>query len=171
MSTVPTAPPPATTRTAPRPTATRTAPPPTATPAGRPAMAHRWHRLAGPVSVAVAAAGSLAVVGAVDPNEPGHYPTCPLLAVTGLYCPGCGSLRALHALVQGDVATAVDRNVLLVLALPLVVLAWVRWAARAAGLRPAPRRVLPPRVLYALAAGMVLYGAARNLPGLEWLAP
>ena len=42
----------------------------------------------------------------VDPNQPGHYPTDPFLAITGLYCPGCGTLRALHALARGDLLTA-----------------------------------------------------------------
>ena len=40
-------------------------------------------------------------------TSPGHYPTCPFLAITGWYCPGCGSLRAVHDLLHGDLAGAV----------------------------------------------------------------
>ena len=58
--------------------------------------------------VAAAAAGALAVVATVDPNEPGHYPTCPFLALTGHTCPAAA--RASHALTHGDSAAAASRN-------------------------------------------------------------
>ena len=51
-------------------------------------------RLAAPAGVLAAVAAAFAYVGTVDPNEPGHYPVCPLLRFTGLYCPGCGGLRS-----------------------------------------------------------------------------
>ena len=47
-----------------------------------------------PVGAAGLALAATAYVGLVDPNESGHYPTCPFLALTGRFCPGCGSLRA-----------------------------------------------------------------------------
>jgi hypothetical protein len=128
------------------------------------------HRLAGPVATAAAAAAATAFVGAVDPNEPGHYPTCPLLAVSGLYCPFCGGLRAVHALVRGDVATALDRNALAVIAVPAVVLAWGAWTLRAA--RGRQRSVgLPPALVWTLAVLVVGYAVLRNLPFGAWLAP
>jgi len=70
------------------------------------------------------AVGTVALIGAgyvtaVDPNAAGHYPACPFLAVTGWYCPGCGALRAVHALGQGDVMTALARNPFAVAALGL----------------------------------------------------
>ncbi|NED58662.1 DUF2752 domain-containing protein, partial [Micromonospora aurantiaca] len=34
------------------------------------------------------AAGALVVAFRGDPNEAGHYPGCPFLALTGYYCPG-----------------------------------------------------------------------------------
>ena len=45
---------------------------------------------------------ALATLATVDPNQPGHYPTCPFLATTGFYCPGCGALRAVHDLLHGE---------------------------------------------------------------------
>ena len=55
-----------------------------------------------PAGVLAAVAGAFAYVGTVDPNEPGHYPVCPLLRLTGVYCPGCGGLRSAYAFVHGD---------------------------------------------------------------------
>jgi len=37
---------------------------------------------------------------------------CPVYSYTGLYCPGCGNTRALHALVHFDFAGMLDYNLL-----------------------------------------------------------
>lgn len=123
-----------------------------------------------PLAVLAAAVAALAYVGAVDPERPGHYPGCPFLLVTGWYCPGCGSLRALHALTHGDLTTAVERNPLAVCAagvLPWVWLQWLRhsWSGR---LTPA---VVPGSVVWGVVATVCLFGVLRNLPVLTVLAP
>lgn len=47
--------------------------------------------------------------------------------LTGFDCPGCGSQRALHALLSGDPAAAWRSNAAFVIALPLIaVLAFTR---------------------------------------------
>ena len=113
---------------------------------------------------------SAAVVAAVDPNVAGHYPTCPFLAITGWYCPGCGALRAVHALAHGDLVTALARNPFAVVAIGYLVVAWVIWLDRTA--RGRPRRWLaPPWVLYAVLAAVVTFGVLRNVPGWTWLSP
>lgn len=123
-----------------------------------------------PVATALAALGAVAVVAVVDPGEPGHYPSCPLLATTGLYCPGCGSLRAVHALAHGDVASAWGRNPLATLAMPLLVVLWVRWLARSAYGRP-DRRLPPAALVWTIGAVILAFGVARNLPAMSWLTP
>jgi hypothetical protein len=126
---------------------------------------------AAPTAVTVAAASAAAVLYAVDPNEPGHYPTCPFLYATGWYCPGCGALRALHDLLHGDVAGALARNPAVLLALPYLLLALVTWFRRSTG-RTAPRSSsLPPAVVWALLGAIAAYWILRNLPGLDWLSP
>lgn len=58
-----------------------------------------------------------------DPNQVGNpLPPCPFNWLTGLYCPGCGATRALHALLHGDLEKAFSMNPVFVLALPVVVL-------------------------------------------------
>ena len=123
-----------------------------------------------PVVVAASAVAALAWVGTVDPNEPGHYPTCPFLAVTGWFCPGCGSLRALHALVHGDLGAALARNPLVVLTVPALVVWWVVWLVRAVRHRP-QRWAAPAWSIWALLAVVLVFAVARNLPGALFLAP
>ena len=125
----------------------------------------------GPVALAAAAGGALAVLGVVDPNQPGHYPTCPFLAVTGYFCPGCGSLRALHDLTHLDLAGAWGMNPLLLVVLPFLLLTWVLWVRRiVAGRHKA--RLLPGWVVLSIFGAFLLYGVARNVPALApLLAP
>ena len=57
--------------------------------------------------------------------HPGHYsffPDCPFLSITGLYCPGCGSQRATHYLLNANLLRAFKLNPLMVLAIPYMAL-------------------------------------------------
>lgn len=47
---------------------------------------------------------------------------CPFKLITGLQCPGCGSQRALHALLMGHVGEAISYNFFLVFAAPYLLL-------------------------------------------------
>ena len=90
----------------------------------------------------VIATGIAAVIGTllvrmVDPNVPGHYPDCPSRSLLGIDCAGCGGLRGTYDLLHGDVIGMLDNNVLLVVALPATVVAFVVWARRSwTGRRP-----------------------------------
>ncbi|CAL9608871.1 hypothetical protein SUDANB105_05577 [Streptomyces sp. enrichment culture] len=127
-------------------------------------------RLAVPAGVLAAVAGAFAYVGAVDPNEPGHYPVCPLLRLTGLYCPGCGGLRSAHAVVHGDLAAALQANAVAVAGYALFAVAWTVWVVRAARGRPL-RLDLRSAHLWAVGALVLVFTVVRNLPFGGWLHP
>ncbi|SDN87240.1 Protein of unknown function [Streptomyces sp. cf386] len=127
-------------------------------------------RLAVPAGVLAAVAGAFAYVGAVDPNEPGHYPACPLLQVTGLYCPGCGGLRSAHAVVHGDFAAALQDNAIAVVGYALFAVVWTVWVVRAARGRPLALDLSPAR-LWAVGALLLVFTVVRNLPFGGWLHP
>lgn len=114
---------------------------------------------------------SLGVLSHVSPEEPGNYPTCPFLAMTGYYCPGCGSLRAVHALTQGDVVTAWERNPLAIALLPFVMLSWLAWGLRILGLTSWSPTRINTAWIWGLLALVLVYWLARNIPGCTWLSP
>jgi hypothetical protein len=145
-----------------RPTGDRARPPSNAT-----AVAAR---LAVPAGVLAAVAGAFAYVGSVDPNEPGHYPVCPLLRLTGLYCPGCGGLRSAHAFVHGDLLTALQANAPAVLGYLGLAVLWTVWVTRAARGRPL-RIDLGPVHLWTLGTVLLAFTVVRNLPSGGWLRP
>ena len=74
---------------------------------------------------AIAGGAALALAGAAllflfDPATSRLYPSCPLHSLTGLLCPGCGTLRSLNRLLNGDLAGAFSMNAAAVIAFPLL---------------------------------------------------
>ena len=130
----------------------------------------RVRRLTAPVATTAAVAAYALVVHLVDPNQAGHYPTCPWLLLTGTYCPGCGSLRATHALTDGDVGLALQRNPLLVLGAAVGAVLLVRWFGRRwRGVGPG--RAPSKAILFGMVIGLWAFWIARNIPGATWLSP
>lgn len=131
----------------------------------------RARAMLAPLGVAAAAAAVVAFVAVVDPNEPGHYPTCPFLWLTGLYCPGCGTLRAIHALAHGDPLAALGLNPLAVAVTPLLLFWWGRWTLRSWQGRPVRTKLAHPVYIWAFLVLVIVYWIVRNLPFGEFLAP
>lgn len=127
-------------------------------------------RVAVPMGVLGAVVGAFGYVATVDPNQAGHYPVCPLLHFTGLYCPGCGGLRSAYAVAHGHFGTALGCNAMAVAAYALFAVVWAVWCGRAAR-----GRTFHPelgtggrRTLWALLIG---FGVVRNLSFGAALAP
>ena len=121
------------------------------------------HRLLTPVLLAAGGLGAFVLLRLVDPTRPGSgLPPCPVWWLTGLYCPGCGSTRALHGLMHFDLAAAWAMNPLLVLSLPFIALL----SAYGAGVLPARLLPLARQIARPLpwAAVLIGYAVLRNLP-------
>ena len=59
---------------------------------------------------------------ALDPSSSTMFPRCTFLSLTGYKCPGCGSQRAIHALLHGDVVAAFKFNALMMVSIPWLAL-------------------------------------------------
>jgi hypothetical protein len=129
-----------------------------------------------PAMVATVAIATGALLGGIwllrtfDPNAPGSwFPSCVFHDLTGLYCPGCGITRALHALVHFDLQRAFAMNAFFVLSLPLLA---------AMALQATTRRALLPAALQRIVfdgrwwiGALLIFGLLRNLPAFARLAP
>lgn len=127
-------------------------------------------RVAGALGLAL---GLGAVFYFLDPAQY-PFPRCPFHLLTGLYCPGCGSQRATHALLHGQVVRAAGLNLLAVAALPLLALGAIDGVR--AGLTGVPRRaalLYRPWLAWLTAGSTLAFAILRNLPGAlgTWLAP
>jgi len=143
-------------------------PPSPSTPPAAPA--HLARRLATPLATLAGVAVAFAYVGTVDPNEPGHYPVCPLLRFTGIYCPGCGGLRSAHAVVHGDLTAALGANAVAVVGYAIFAVVMVMWLIRA--VRAMPLRIaLRPVWWWSLGGVLLIFSVVRNLPFGSMLVP
>src|SRR4051794_18714001 len=143
--------------------------PPSAAPAAGPAS--RWERVAAPLCTIGGLSLATLALHVRDPHQGGSWGLCPSAAV-GIYCPGCGGLRAVNDLTNGDVAAAASSNLALVVLLPFVVAglaAWAlgRWRGRAVRV---PTALVRPAG-WALLVLLAVFTVARNLPAGGWLAP
>src|SRR5271154_4415350 len=100
----------------------------------------------------------LVVLRVFDPATSVIFPPCPVRALTGWYCPGCGSLRALHQLLLGNVGAAFALNPLAVVSLPFLAYGAASWAVFHIRGRYLPRRFLPAFWIWALLAVVLLFG-------------
>ena len=105
-----------------------------------------------------------AVVSYFNPTTAGFFPVCPLHAMTGLNCPGCGLTRGFHALFHGDVLTALQFNALLPIfgfVFAYLALSMFLTAVRGRGLS---WKFVSPTLLYGFLFVVAAFFVLRNLP-------
>lgn len=155
-------------------------------------MRQRLLDVGAPLTAAALLGAAVGLVSVNDPTVPGRYPPCPVLTELGLHCPGCGGLRATHALAHGAWGAAWGANALVTAGALLLALALLGWLALAltglafTGARRRPdalprwmsrpprtlRRTLPPPVLaWGVGALVAAFTVLRNLPAGAFLTP
>jgi hypothetical protein len=120
-----------------------------------------------------ACAAGLVLLEHFDPATSGTFPPCPFRYLTGWYCPGCGSLRAIHQLLHGNLRAAWAMNPLTVVLLPFLTYGLASFALFELRGRGLPQPFLRAAWIRALCAAIILFGIARNLPmhPFDLLAP
>jgi len=124
------------------------------------------------VLLTVLSAGA-ALLYAHDPVAARFYPTCPFHDLTGLYCPGCGSTRAMHQLLHGHLRAAMGYNAVMVLCLPFAVVGMALEALRVVRGRRLTETYLSPWLIRGIAAAFTAFWVLRNIPAYPffYLAP
>lgn len=112
------------------------------------------------VSAAILGAMIVAVTFA-RPGHSGILPPCPFHSLTGLFCPGCGSTRALYLLVHGHPLAAFGENALAVMLLPFLVYELLAVISQRL---PAVSPRLRTWVLWVGVSAVIAFTVLRNLP-------
>jgi Protein of unknown function (DUF2752) len=130
-----------------------------------------------PRSVCAGALGLTAAAATIlytfDPSKAGFYPTCPFFALTGLYCPGCGACRAVHALLHGHLTEAFGLNPLMLLSVPFLAYLFLPWVVFAVAGKRIPAVSVPALWGWLALWTILAYWVLRNVPyyPLDLLAP
>lgn len=109
-------------------------------------------------AIVAIAAVALLTVFRCDPQHSKWLPKCLFHEVTGLFCPGCGNTRALHALLHGHILMSLRYNLLLIPAILTVLLLVMR-----------PRLALKPSIAWSIAVVVIAFAILRNLPWMPFL--
>ena len=117
-----------------------------------------------------AAVGVCAMLFLFNPSQHAFYPQCFFHQATGLHCPGCGGLRAVHQLLHGHLPTALHLNLLAVLSLPLFAgLLGREFAGRRCG--NSGWRFVSGRWVWCFIGILLVFTVLRNFPAFAFLAP
>ncbi|WP_442955359.1 DUF2752 domain-containing protein [Pedobacter terrae] len=100
-----------------------------------------------------------------DPEMYSFFPECPFHKYLQLDCPGCGSQRAVHSLLNLHFYQAMDYNLLLVLSLPLLTLQLLtKIYQKITGFGNGLRFWYHPKTPVIIATIVFLFWIMRNLP-------
>jgi hypothetical protein len=135
-----------------------------------PEVRTRPRRVVAPVATIAGLAAATVALHLRDPHTSGSWGYCPL-ALLGIYCPGCGGLRAVNDLTHGDLVGAASSNALLLLAMPVAIFVLARWTVDAWRGRQRGRTALSSWPLLSIGIALTtVFAVVRNLPG-SWFAP
>ena len=114
------------------------------------------------ISLSLGIAGLCAVYSAINPENARWMPKCIFRSLTGLECAGCGSQRALHAILTGHPVAAIQYNFAWLPGIPLLVLCAV--AEIFPSKFPTLRRLICSRnFCIAVLAFLLLWTIVRNM--------
>ena len=100
-----------------------------------------------------------------NPEGNALFPKCIFHSLTGLKCPGCGSQRVVHYLLNGDIASAWKMNQLMIVSIPYLILgylaevlqhrySWALWVRK---------RIFGVTAVWIVFSAVMLFAIFRNL--------
>jgi hypothetical protein len=105
-----------------------------------------------------------------EPGKTGFFLRCPFRALTSFTCPGCGSTRAMHHLLHGDVIGAFELNPLFVVALPFLIYALIKYSNSVLRQRPLKPNQLEPVYIWVLFGTVLSFWIFRNTPWYPFIS-
>ncbi|MFV0268638.1 MAG: DUF2752 domain-containing protein [Draconibacterium sp.] len=117
--------------------------------------------------------GVAVVFFVLDPSKTRLFPQCPFHVVTGSYCPGCGSQRALHNLLHLNIAGVVSYNFLFLPAALLLLYHYIHPVLNRIFAWKLPNLPYKKQTPWIILIVVILFWILRNLPWFPFsvLAP
>ena len=111
----------------------------------------------------------LLIAGAVylfifEPGRTGFFLPCLFRLMTDFNCPGCGTTRARHEIMHGHFQSAFMLNPLLLLSLPFLLAAFLRYSVTVMRGRIPRKNALPAPYIYAIFFVIAGFWIFRNTP-------
>lgn len=119
-----------------------------------------------PLAVLACIGAAFSYVLANDPTDQSRDPLgpCAFKLVTGLDCPGCGGTRMVWYLLHGNLGEAARHHLVALIAVPVLMYAYVAWAAKRIFKVTIPTRRIPGIVIGGYFAVWLAFSVLRNLP-------
>ena len=100
-----------------------------------------------------------------NPTVSNFFPKCPFYSMTGLFCPGCGSQRAIHDMMHLNIFEAINHNALMLFTFTFGIGLYLYSKKKFSGLIYHPKS---PLIIFGIT---FLFGVLRNLDRFHFLAP
>jgi hypothetical protein len=126
------------------------------------------------LTLSVLSLGGIAAVYVLynfNPARSAFYPPCPFHALTGFYCPGCGSLRALHHFLHGHLAVAFGLNPLTIVSLPFLGYIFLSYCMTGINGKSPPPVFVPAIFIWMYLGVVLIFWVMRNIPIYPFLLP
>ncbi|SDW78351.1 Protein of unknown function [Lutibacter oricola] len=109
----------------------------------------------------------------INPSEVNFLPKCILYSTTGAYCPGCGSQRAAHHLLNLDFYKAAQQNILFIVGLFALLYYCFIEISNTFFNKHYTNKLKQQKTLVIILIVIILFFILRNLPfePFNWLAP
>ena len=111
----------------------------------------------------VLAGSAFALLLLLPPTRYSFYPQCPIYSSLHLLCPGCGTTRALAALLRGHLREALRLNALTTMMLPIAVAYAAKIYSHLLQRKPVRPPQPRPAAIYAMLCITVIFTIARNM--------
>jgi hypothetical protein len=106
-----------------------------------------------------------------DPARSNYFPKCPFYKLTGYKCPGCGSQRAIHHLLNAEFYQAFKENALLVISIPYLLTGFTFDLIKNPGERILKWRktLFGKKAIYIILSLIIAFWILRNIPYFQHL--
>ena len=107
--------------------------------------------------------GMLALYFYWSPSDSNLFPKCPLFSITGIYCPGCGSQRAAHQILNGNIIDGIRHNYLIALLAIVLLYQGFVYIMNDLLKKNIPNVLHKSKVTYGILIAIILFWILRNI--------